>query len=136
MKVRMLDVLSRGQSGESSVATTAVLDAIVPAYEMYVMPCSELLCLDTLLPHQQLLKEGRVITVRAARRLNGGKQPTILFVSHQWTAFREPDHTGMQLRTLQNFLSQMLEGTLPELSSELLGSIGDSAGKSKKVRAF
>ena len=63
---------------------------------MYVMQISDVLDLTKLRPHEDLLEDG---LVRPYRESTDG---SVLFVSHQWTSFEEPDHTGAQLATCRN----------------------------------
>ena len=40
---------------------------------------------------------------------------TVIFVSHQWTSFDHPDHSGRQMRALQRMFQRMLTGQVPEV---------------------
>ena len=71
---------------------------------MYVMPVKVLLKLTKLLPHQDMLKTGRLVRVTPE---HAGK---IIFVSHEWTGFSEPDPNRVQLRCLQTVLSRLKAG--------------------------
>ena len=42
---------------------------------------------------------------------------TVIFVSHQWTSFDHPDHSGRQLKTLKRMFERMLTGEVPEVDA-------------------
>lgn len=66
------------------------------SYPMYVMHVKDVLGLTTLEPHQKLLRMGKLIVYDDAMCEEGHD---ILFISHQWTSFDEPDHTGRSAST-------------------------------------
>ena len=39
----------------------------------------------------------------------------VFFISHQWTAFNEPDHSRTQLNTLKTIFKKMRDGTFKQL---------------------
>ena len=66
--------------------------------------------LDELLPHQELLRRGMLVQWEARMR-------TVIFISHQWTSFDHPDHTGRQLHTVQRMLERMVTGDVPAVDA-------------------
>ena len=48
--------------------------------------------LSKFLPHQVLLKQGKLVRYESSMK-------AVFFLSHQWTSYDHPDHTGVQLRT-------------------------------------
>lgn len=80
--------------------------AVEVQFDMWLISASDFVQLDRLLPHQELLAQNKLVRWHPAMH-------TVFFVSHQWTAFREPDPTGTQLRCFQKTLLRMLTGDLP-----------------------
>ena len=72
-------------------------------YPMYLISVVSLLELEKLLPHQDLLRAGKLVEYTPAHAGH------VLFVSHQWLGFSEPDPHGTKLRALQQLLRRMLE---------------------------
>ena len=77
--------------------------AVEVQYPMWLLPLHHFLGLDELLPHQELLRRGMLVQWEARMR-------TVIFISHQWTSFDHPDHTGRQLQTVQRMLERMVMG--------------------------
>jgi len=55
---------------------------------------------------------------------------TVIFVSHQWTSYDHPDHTGRQLSTLQRMFARMITGDVPEVDAPFV----DQAAFKGKVK--
>ena len=81
-------------------------------YPMWLLPLHHLLNLTELLPHQELRRQRKLVRRTALMK-------TIIFVSHQWTSFDHPDHTGRQLRALQVMFQRMLTGDVPTVDVPL-----------------
>jgi len=79
-------------------------------FPMWVMPIHEFLGLTELLPHQELRRMGALVE-------RDDSMETVIFVSHQWTSFDHPDHTGRQLLTLQRIFDRMVTGDVPEIDA-------------------
>ena len=75
--------------------------------DMWVMPVHVFVSLKEVRPHQELRREGKLVRWNNSMR-------TVIFLSHQWTAFDEPDHTREQLRTVQRMIHRMVSGTCPD----------------------
>jgi len=73
-------------------------------YGMWVMPVQEFLQMDTLLPHQTLKQQGKL--VEWTPQLDG----TVFFMSHQWLAYGHPDPEMEQVKTFQELLRNLGEG--------------------------
>ena len=73
-------------------------------YPMFVTSVAEFLELEKLLPHQEMLRAGKLERVTP---MHAGK---ILFISHEWTAFDHPDPFGVQLKCLQTLIQRLSEG--------------------------
>eukprot|EP00966_Prymnesium_polylepis_P046837 1085411-Prymnesium_polylepis.2 len=72
---------------------------------MWLISPKDLLELSSLRPHQQLLQEGRLVEYN--EQLHRGR---VIFVSHQWLGYSEPDPDGQQLRALQTALRRLGAG--------------------------
>ena len=79
-------------------------------FPMFVIPIHKLLGLSELLTHQELRRKNLLVERNASME-------TVIFVSHQWTSFDHPDHTGRQLRTLQRMFERMIRGKVPEVDA-------------------
>lgn len=90
---------------------------------MFVIPIHEFLGLTELLPHQELRRRNMLVK-------RDDSMETVIFVSHQWTSFDHPDHTGRQLRTLQRMFERMLTGQVPEVDAPF----SDKAAFQSKVK--
>jgi hypothetical protein len=99
-------------ASEDNIQLNEMAAAMEPEFPMYVMEASVLLSFGKLHAFQTLIRLGLV------RQYNQEIDHVVFFGSHQWTADREPDHTGAQLRTLQGALRRMVAGDL--------GVVGDS----------
>jgi hypothetical protein len=76
----------------------------MPYYAPVVaVPVAEVLALNEVRPYEEMLGAG-------GAEWNPELGP-LLFVSHQWTSYAEPDHSGKQLALLQAALRQVAEGT-------------------------
>ena len=87
-----------------------VREALVPvtkeSYPFYAVPVTTLLELDRWVPHQELLKQGKLLNL--TETTTAPKE--IIFLSHQWTSFAQPDPGNVQLHTLQRVLKKLMEG--------------------------
>ena len=82
-------------------------------FPMFVMPIHKFLGLTELLPHQELRRMEMLVERDASME-------TVIFVSHQWTSFVHPDHTGRQLHALQRMFERMLTGEVPEVDAPIV----------------
>ena len=96
------------------------------------MPIHIFLGLAELLPHQELRQRNMLVQ-------RDESMGTVIFVSHQWTSFDHPDHTGRQLRTLQRMLQRMRTGQVPDVDApfsdkmSLTGSVKIAPGEWKGI---
>jgi len=77
--------------------------AVPLQYPFYVIRVNHFLEMKVLRPHQELTAQGIVKEWDPSMK-------NVLFLSHQWTSWAHPDHTGEQLRTMQRLLTRMLSG--------------------------
>jgi hypothetical protein len=77
--------------------------AVPLQYPFYVIRVNHFLELKVLCPHQELTAQGIVKEWDPSMK-------NVLFLSHQWTSWAHPDHTGEQLRTMQRLLTRMISG--------------------------
>lgn len=104
-------VATRQQSTALAVPRTRSSgSALEMQYPMWLVPLHNFLGLTALLPHQELRRQNKLVQHDPIMR-------TVIFVSHQWTAFHHPDHTGRQLRTLQRMFQRMLSGEVPTVDA-------------------
>jgi hypothetical protein len=47
----------------------------------------------------------------------------VFFLSHQWTAFNRPDHSTLQLRTVQQLLERAIQGKLSHTAPAFIGTL-------------
>jgi hypothetical protein len=71
---------------------------------MYLISVPNILKLDRMKPHQELLRQGMLAA------WNESMRGRVIFVSHQWTAYANPDPDGDQLVDLQQTLARLSEG--------------------------
>jgi len=69
---------------------------------MWVVHMQDLLKMQVLQKHQELLEEGLVVECQAAF--------LSIFVSHQWLGTNHPDKTGAQFKILQEALANIIDG--------------------------
>ena len=80
-------------------------------FPLHVMTVQDVLQLDRLQPHEEMVEEGKAFHVP--------KDGVVIFLSHQWLSFKHPDSPdNVQLRALQQMLRTILEGRVLELFSE------------------
>ena len=79
-------------------------------YPMLVMTMDTFLGLDTLVSHQNMLKDKRLLPYNPETM-----DKRVIFVSHQWTSFGEADHTGIQIQTLQRVLRRLMAGSISKV---------------------
>lgn len=106
-------------------------------YPMWLISVPELLALDRMRPHQALLRAGKLVQWRQPSRGGGGGRGSwagggVIFVSHQWLGFREPDPNGEQLRDLQGILRRLMSGDVGRVGPnwKLKLVLGDKSGVS------
>lgn len=87
--------------------------AVEMQFPMWLVPLHHFLGLTELLPHQTLRRLNKIVR-------HSPMMKTVIFVSHQWTAFNQPDHTGRQLRTLQRMLQRMMAGDVPAVDAPFI----------------
>jgi hypothetical protein len=102
--------------------------AMEPHFPMYVMEAAKLLDQQRLEPHQTLLQRGLI------RKFNPDTDLFVIFGSHQWTADTEPDHTGLQLQTLQGAIRRMVNGDLSVVGDDF-GTRAAGAAAAEKLTA-
>eukprot|EP00966_Prymnesium_polylepis_P172299 3984234-Prymnesium_polylepis.1 len=96
-------------------------------YPMHVLRLQTVLELEKLTPHQELKAQNLV------QEYDPATMGPVLFVSHQWTSFRAPDHTNAQLHTLQGVVRRMQAGKLPVITNSYSGFIlGSHANMSRR----
>ena len=118
--------------GHGQEAPTSDSTAVPIEYPMYVLPMQTLLSLDELPPHQQCLASSML------QPWSSDMVGKIIFVSHQWTAFEQPDPKSSQLRALQRVLQTLMEGksdVQSDVMIPLMGKMG-GAGADKLVKAL
>ena len=99
-----------GGSSQPPTVAQSTQSAIEMQFPMFLIPIHKFLGLTELLSHQEL-RRMNVLTER------NDSMETIIFVSHQWTSFDNPDHTGRQLRALQRMFERMITGDVPEIDA-------------------
>ena len=82
-------------------------------YPMWVVPLHHFLALKHLKPHAQMRAERKLVQWTGEMKEEG----TVIYISHQWTAFDHPDHSGKQLRSLQRMLERMVMGRVPDIDA-------------------
>ncbi|CAE7428458.1 unnamed protein product [Symbiodinium necroappetens] len=84
-------------------------------FTMHVVLLKTLLEMVTPKPHEELEREGLLVSFRSF-------MGDVIFVSHQWTGLHHPDCSGEQLRFLQEALRPGLQGRRiqPSIESEML----------------
>ena len=79
-------------------------------FPMWVISADDLLAIDHLTPHEELMEQGKLVQFTPEMR-------HVFFVSHQWTSLSEPDHGGEQLAALQGCFERMRRGVMPPVSA-------------------
>ena len=102
-KQRRLPMLSNPQPTPPRRHSTAVKIQ----YPMWVISVSNFIQLSELRPHQELRTSGQL------EEYSPGMS-SVFFLSHQWTSFTNPDHSTLQLRTIQQLLLRMSVGGLSD----------------------
>mmetsp|Transcript_22149 Transcript_22149/g.59525 ORF Transcript_22149/g.59525 Transcript_22149/m.59525 type:complete len:240 (-) Transcript_22149:758-1477(-) len=89
---------------------------------MYLISVPTFLEETMLRPHQHLAKENKLVKYD---KYHAGR---VIFVSHQWLAWNEPDPQGVHLTTLQALLRRLMEGDFSAITSDIIGQfwMGDS----------
>ena len=81
-------------------------------YGMWLVPVSKLLALERLEPHQEMLRRGALVEYRATE--HAGR---VIFVSHQWAGWDQPDPDNEQLVCLQRVLRRMMSGEIDRIQT-------------------
>ena len=92
--------------GSSNLRHLRMQTAVECQFDMWVIRVDRLLELDKLLPHQ-VMKERKLIEKWDV------SMKKVIFLSHQWTSYANPDHTAQQLRAFQQLLVRAAAGKLP-----------------------
>ena len=79
---------------------------------MYVLSLPELLKLDHLVPHQELLRRGTLVKYDPDKH-----EGRVIFMSHQWAGYDHPDPSDDQLKCLQRFLQRMVDGEISRIET-------------------
>ena len=87
-------------------------DHLTMQFPMYVLPVKTLLTLEKMESYEVLKEKG--LLVEFDPKANG----STFFLSHQWTAFNEPDHTGMQMAAAKTIFAKMADLTIKESFGE------------------
>ena len=111
------------ENTQAASPSSSLSSGIEEQFPMFVMPIHQFLGLTELLPHQDLRRMNKLVK-------RDDSMETVIFVSHQWTSFDHPDHTGRQLRTLQRMFQRMLTGQVPEIDAPFVDKVA-FAGKAK-----
>lgn len=92
----------------TNLTAFALEDHVKKTFPMYVMPIATFLELETMRPYEELLAEGKIFEWDE----NAGP---VFFLSHQWTSFDHPDHTGAQLATAKAVFQDIAKGKIADL---------------------
>ena len=71
---------------------------------MYAMPIDEVMKLKSLVDHQTLLQQGKLV------RVDANEDRPVVFLSHQWVSFDGPDPEFEQFRQFQEAVKAVLGG--------------------------
>ena len=88
--------------------TYELKDHLTLQFPMYAVAISKLAQMDKMQSFEELMKKGDLVEWKPGMGL-------VFFLSHQWTAFNEPDHTGTQLRAIQGVFQHMHKKTFSTL---------------------
>mmetsp|Transcript_3881 Transcript_3881/g.6831 ORF Transcript_3881/g.6831 Transcript_3881/m.6831 type:complete len:655 (-) Transcript_3881:325-2289(-) len=78
-----------------------------PRYSMYLLPVSELMKMESLLSHRQLLQSG------VLKSWEPSMQGKIINISHQWLSHTSPDPDSCHFQTLKRTMERLLNGEIP-----------------------
>lgn len=96
-------------------STTETIVAML--YPMWLISVPNLLQLDKLEPHQRL--QAKDLLVKWTPDLAG----RVLFVSHQWLGWEEPDAAHEHLHALQHLLRRLLSGDTGDVEADWLSQL-------------
>eukprot|EP00929_Paragymnodinium_shiwhaense_P022799 TRINITY_DN14453_c1_g1_i1.p1 TRINITY_DN14453_c1_g1~~TRINITY_DN14453_c1_g1_i1.p1 ORF type:complete len:718 (-),score=122.70 TRINITY_DN14453_c1_g1_i1:463-2616(-) len=65
-------------------------------FPMYVVKVSDAMAMEEVQPHQELVRQGKVVEYEEGMR--------VMFISHQWTSWDHPDKAAEQFRALRMML--------------------------------
>ena len=91
-------------------------------YPIYAVRIERVLELGGMVAHEALYAAGDV------REWVAERDGPLIFVSHQWTAFSEPDPTGTQFALLQGVLRNALRGRLESVVGAPFATVDDADG--------
>ena len=83
------------------------------SYPMYVISVIDLLTLDRMQPHQDLLKKGM------AREWIPAMRGRTIFASHEWLGWDDPDPNGEQITALKLTFQHLMHGRFSKVEAEL-----------------
>ena len=101
---------ARRRQVQPDAATTTT--ACKELYPMYLMSLPELLKLDHLVPHQELLRRGALVKYDPEKH-----EGRVIFMSHQWAGYDHPDPSDDQLKCLQRVLQRMVDGEISSIQT-------------------
>mmetsp|Transcript_48401 Transcript_48401/g.96445 ORF Transcript_48401/g.96445 Transcript_48401/m.96445 type:complete len:139 (-) Transcript_48401:349-765(-) len=81
-------------------------------YPMWLMRIEDVLALERFLPYEEMHAADLLVRYDSSVHADA----SILFISHQWTSFANPDPDGKQLLTLQSFIERLRRGAVSNVS--------------------
>ena len=75
------------------------------SFPMYVMSVKDVLLLNALKPHEEMMAAGKLVEWTAG-------MAATLFCSHTWLSFTHPDPEGVKLVLLKDMLTDICAGKL------------------------
>ena len=84
----------------SNLSCYALEHQLEQQFPMYALSVEKLLTMDRMMSFEELMETGDIF------EWDPSKGP-VFFVSHQWTAFNEPDHSATQISTLKRVFRSM-----------------------------
>ena len=106
---------SRLMSPRNGVASRPT--SIPVLYPMHLISVSDFLELDRLHPHQELKRQGKLVERTLAH------DGQILFISHQWLGWVDPDPTAEQLKVIQRVLLRLKAGDLGDVEADWISQL-------------
>eukprot|EP00930_Biecheleria_cincta_P003905 TRINITY_DN104812_c0_g1_i1.p1 TRINITY_DN104812_c0_g1~~TRINITY_DN104812_c0_g1_i1.p1 ORF type:complete len:735 (+),score=97.79 TRINITY_DN104812_c0_g1_i1:68-2206(+) len=83
-------------------------------YPMHVISVKDLMGLDSMQPHQDLVELGLVVPFDDSMR---GR---VIFVSHEWLGWAHPDPHGRQFAVLKRVLTRLMNGEIKNVESHFM----------------
>ena len=81
-------------------------------FPMWLISVENFLALNEIEPHQVLKRKGQLVALHDSELAQSGP---VFFLSHQWTSFTQPNPGNEQLKSMQNLLTSMSNGTCPSV---------------------